>query len=167
MQYLQPMLTRGITMVKLRLKVGHAKGKPWTSMVNKMAEAIIEHRKGRVTTKEMSRRLLEASSNPLGSLVVAISNPRITSGGSPVEGWEYKILCSNPKGPSPEATEEAAKEASKRLQVGLPEAKPEDNHRVPGDETEATPKVPGDGMSELEWWAEAVKYIELEPSGLV
>jgi hypothetical protein len=127
-------LATGITMVKLRQKVGYEKGKPWTSMVNKMAEAIIEHRKARVTTKEMSRRLHEASSNGLGSLVAAISNPRITPGGNPVEAWENEILCSNPRGPSQEASMEAAKEGSLKVPARLSEAKPEVNHMVPRDE---------------------------------
>jgi len=40
--YLKPLLTTGITMTQLRMKLDHEKGKEWTAMLNNVATRIIE-----------------------------------------------------------------------------------------------------------------------------
>lgn len=111
-------------MLKLRQKIGHEKGKPWTAILNKMANSIIEHREASVAPKEMYRKLTEAYSNNLGSLVAAINKIPMKPDGKIVEDWETRFLCSNPRVSGPGASSEAAKGTSERLQGSFTEAKP-------------------------------------------
>jgi hypothetical protein len=117
-----------------------------------MASSTIECREARVTPRETSRRLREAYSDTLGSLVAAFNKLPLNPQGKLVEDWETRILCSNPRGASQEATEEAAKEAGKKLPASNADASANDVAKLPGDE-----------VFDAEWWAEASKDNELQP----
>jgi len=131
-QYVLPTLAQGTTMMKLRQKIGHEKGKLWTAMLNRMAASIVKHREDGVAPKEMSRRLIEAYSNNLGSLVAAINKIPRTPEGKMVEGWENRFLCSNPRVSGPGASSEAAKDTTKKLEGIIPGARGDDMIDLPG-----------------------------------
>ena len=136
----------------LRQKIGHEKGKLWTAMLNKMTDSIIKHREDRVAPREMSRRLVEAYSHNLGSLVAAINKIPRSSEGKLVEAWENEFLCSNPHLSKNEATGGAAKEAEKKLEGSSAEGA-----------AGGAAKLPGDEVYDAEWWVEATYDNEIQP----
>ena len=113
--FIKAPLSKGISMTELRQKLGHEKGKLWTVKLNEYVDAILSLRKHHKKAGDIYASMLEVYSNQLGSLVAALLRVPLQSDGSPIEGWEKLILCSNPKGTSKGTTKETAKDTRNRL----------------------------------------------------
>ena len=113
--FIKAPLAKGIPMTDLRQKVGHEKEKAWTVRLNEYVDVILSLRSQHRRSNEIYASLRESYHTTLGSLVAALLKIPLQSNGSPVEGWEKLILCSNPQGPSKETTKETAKETGNGL----------------------------------------------------
>jgi hypothetical protein len=143
-------------MTELRRKLGHDKGKQWTAMLNEIADFMIDLRNQRKATKEYHASIRKQYGSNLGSMAAAIWKLPRSSEGSIITTWENENLCSNPSHASTTASKPADNTAEKQLQ-----------HSPPPANQLAKQQLPGDEMSELDWWADAVRHIELQRSGLV
>ena len=129
-QYIQPLVRADITMVELRRKVGHEKGKSWTSLLNDIVDQITKLQNSHATSKEICATLLKERGTKLGCLVICLFKLPRTSEGTIREGWENEKMCSNPRHSCNASSSATAKPSSNQVPGGLPASSPQDNPRV-------------------------------------
>ncbi len=57
--YVRPLLTQDTTMTDIRRKIGHEKGKAWTTLLNRLVDRIIKLRNQHVVAKDLYATLLK------------------------------------------------------------------------------------------------------------
>ena len=137
-------LKKDITMVELRRKVGHEKGKSWTATLNEMMDATINLQNRHVGYKDLYATLLKVYGTQLGSMVEATTKLTRTLDGTIIEGWKNEKMCSNPRHHCNASSSETAKPTTNRVQGGFPAPTRRDMSRLPNhDEYEAFWAVDG------------------------
>jgi hypothetical protein len=153
--FIKPLLTEGCSIEDLRRRVGSSKGKEWTHLLNGIISFVLERKMRHVATKVMYSNLKGEFSSTCGCLVNAMSTLPLTSNGNLDDASEKTILYSNLR---------TGKNA--RLTAGGKGGKSQ-GQEVVETGNGGSGEVSEAGMSELEWWASAVRHIELHASGLV
>jgi len=134
MQYIQPLLAKGITTAELPWKLGKEKGKNWTALFNEMLDYIIGLRNQRVSPTVIHGSARQCYGTTLGSLVAALVKfPRSADGRVHVSA-ETDVLNSNPHSGSTRTTKSTAKDTKNELQGGSTTADRVVNHVVPEDD---------------------------------
>jgi len=118
MQYIQPLLARGVVVAELRRKLGHEKGRAWTVMFNEMLDFVVAQRNQPVPPNLIHSSARQRFSTPIGSLVAAVVKLPRSQDGSVHVSPETDILNSNPHMAAVRATKKAAKDTKNELPGG-------------------------------------------------
>jgi hypothetical protein len=112
-------------MVELRRRVGHEKGKSWTTLLNDIVDQIVELQNSHTTSKQIYATLLNRRGTRLGCIVTCLFKPSRTSEGTLLEGWENEKMCSNPRHSCNASSSATAKPSSNQVPGGLPASIPQ------------------------------------------